>query len=204
MDQPVVEDAKLLVVDDRELVGWGMRAVFSAQPWVRQCLFARRERSAVDLARRHGPDVAVIGRRVGSAGCAGLARNLRDACPDLRIVLLTERGVVSPESLRAATACGYIATAWSTQTIVEHVRQAFSGAQDLDTAHDQEALPVLSRQQHRVLGLMARGATNREIGVQLNLSHYTVQDHAKAVFRRLDARNRVQAVQRAQHLGYIA
>jgi two-component system response regulator DesR len=55
-----------------------------------------------------------------------------------------------------------------------------------------------------VLELMASGATNPEIAEQLNLSRHTVKEHTSAVYRKLEVRNRTEAVQRAQRLGLVS
>jgi two-component system response regulator DesR len=55
-----------------------------------------------------------------------------------------------------------------------------------------------------VLALVATGATNREIAQELHLSHHTVKDYTRNVFRKLEVRNRAEAVQRAQRLGLLA
>jgi ATP/maltotriose-dependent transcriptional regulator MalT len=54
-----------------------------------------------------------------------------------------------------------------------------------------------------VLGLIASGATNREIAGKLHLSLHTVKQHSSSVYRKLGARNRADAVHRAQQLGLI-
>ena len=48
---------------------------------------------------------------------------------------------------------------------------------------------------------MASGATNREIAGSLHLSPHTVKEHTSALYRKLEVRNRAEAVQRAQRLG---
>ena len=50
---------------------------------------------------------------------------------------------------------------------------------------------------------MASGATNREIAGALYLSPHTVKEHTSALFRKLEVRNRTEAVQRAQRLGLL-
>jgi DNA-binding NarL/FixJ family response regulator len=203
MGQVETDTARLLLVDDQEMLGWGMRVVFSSQSWVQKCLFARTERTAAELAERHQPDIAIVGLTVGSVGCTGIARAVREVAPAVRIVLLTDRVKIATDVMLAAGACGYVATTWPAKKIVDCVRQA-RVAQPVVAAGLTDPVPSLSRQQHQVLRLMATGATNREIGQQLNLSPYTVQDHAKVLFRRLDVRNRAQAVQHGQRLGYLA
>jgi DNA-binding NarL/FixJ family response regulator len=54
-----------------------------------------------------------------------------------------------------------------------------------------------------VLQLMARGLTNRQIGIQLKISEHTVKFHAASVLGKLSARSRAEAVARAVSLGWI-
>ena len=62
----------------------------------------------------------------------------------------------------------------------------------------------LTDREREVLDLMASGATNREIASSLYLSPNTVKEHTSGLFRKLDVRNRTEAVQRAQRLGLLA
>jgi DNA-binding CsgD family transcriptional regulator len=62
----------------------------------------------------------------------------------------------------------------------------------------------LSAREREVLVLIARGATNREIAATLHLSPHTVKGHASSLYRKLDAKNRAEAVQRAQRFGLEA
>ena len=54
------------------------------------------------------------------------------------------------------------------------------------------------------LALIATGATNREIAGSLHLSPHTVKEHTSALYRKLGARNRAEAVQLAQRIGLLA
>ena len=51
---------------------------------------------------------------------------------------------------------------------------------------------------------LASGATNREIAAHMHLSPHTVKEHVSSLYRKLGARNRAGAVQRAQRLGLLA
>jgi DNA-binding NarL/FixJ family response regulator len=64
--------------------------------------------------------------------------------------------------------------------------------------------PALTEREQDVLKLVAAGATNREIAVSLHLSPHTVKEYASALYRKLEARNRTDAVQRARRLGVLA
>jgi DNA-binding NarL/FixJ family response regulator len=62
---------------------------------------------------------------------------------------------------------------------------------------------ALTPREQEVLQAMARGLTNRQIGLRLGISEHTVKFHAGAVLGKLDARSRAEAVARAVHLGLI-
>jgi two-component system response regulator DesR len=63
--------------------------------------------------------------------------------------------------------------------------------------------PPLTEREREVLDLIAAGSTNREIAQRLYLSPHTVKEHTSAVYRKLGARNRADAVQRAQRVGLL-
>ncbi len=66
------------------------------------------------------------------------------------------------------------------------------------------ALPItLSGREREVLERIAGGATNREIAASLHLSPHTVKEHTSALYRKLEVRNRAEAVQRAQRIGLL-
>jgi DNA-binding CsgD family transcriptional regulator len=51
----------------------------------------------------------------------------------------------------------------------------------------------LSDREHEILGLLARGLSNKEIGSKLELSPFTVRNHLAHVFEKLDVRSRTEA-----------
>ena len=59
------------------------------------------------------------------------------------------------------------------------------------------------RREREVLAEIATGATNREIGERLYLSPHTIKEHTSSIYRKLEVRNRAEAVQHAQRLGLI-
>ncbi len=61
----------------------------------------------------------------------------------------------------------------------------------------------LTRRELEVLGLVARGLSNREIGATLFVSENTVKTHCSRAFDKLGARRRTEAVQRGKELGLL-
>jgi DNA-binding CsgD family transcriptional regulator len=61
----------------------------------------------------------------------------------------------------------------------------------------------LTQREHEILGLIAEGLSNREIGQRLFVSENTVKTHSSRIFEKLDVSRRVQAVQKGKELGLI-
>lgn len=61
----------------------------------------------------------------------------------------------------------------------------------------------LTEREEQVLSMLATGATNKEIGRQLSLQEVTVKLHTRRILRKLGARNRTDAVRRAQEAGLL-
>ena len=61
----------------------------------------------------------------------------------------------------------------------------------------------LTRREHEILGLIAQGLSNREIGEKLFVSENTVKTHSSRLFEKMQVNRRVQAVQRGKELGLI-
>ena len=61
----------------------------------------------------------------------------------------------------------------------------------------------LTPREHEILGLIAQGLSNREIGNALFVSENTVKTHSSRIFEKMQVKRRVQAVQRGRELGLI-
>ena len=62
---------------------------------------------------------------------------------------------------------------------------------------------AITKRELEILGLIADGLSNREIGERLFVSENTVKTHSSRLFDKLSARRRTQAVQRGKELGLI-
>ncbi|MGZ7032395.1 MAG: response regulator transcription factor [Thermoanaerobaculia bacterium] len=61
----------------------------------------------------------------------------------------------------------------------------------------------LTQREHEILGLIAQGMSNREIGEKLFVSENTVKTHSSRLFDKMQVNRRVQAVQKGKDLGLI-
>lgn len=193
---------RVLVADHEEIVHLGFRLLLAEQPWVERCLVATRADDARALARRYDPHVALVELMLGAESGVQLCEGLQSDCPGIRVLLLTAETTVSPQMARGAGAVGVVAKAWLAHDLATAVRMVGMGM-TLFTDHVHPDTR-LSPRERDVIRMIAGGATNREIAARLYLSPNTVKQHASALYRKLEARNRAEAVQRAQRLGLIA
>ncbi|UGS37445.1 response regulator transcription factor [Capillimicrobium parvum] len=193
----------ILVVDDHEVVHWGLRLMLGEQPWVERCLAAHDGDEALAHARRYEPHVALVDLFVGEESGAEICERLRLAVPRTRVLFISGAGRISPNAARAAGAVGFVSKDLPAQDIARAVRAVGLGR---SVFPPQEELPgaMLSPREREVLSLIASGATNREIAGMLFLSPHTVKEHTSSLYRKLDVRNRAEAVVRAQRLGLLA
>jgi DNA-binding CsgD family transcriptional regulator len=103
------------------------------------------------------------------------------------------------------TAVGiYFGLRWSRSrevVVVKEVRVPEGGPFVLDAGKLKEL--AITQREHEILGLIAEGLSNREIGERLFVSENTVKTHSSRLFDKLGVNRRVQAVQKGKDLGLI-
>lgn len=199
----VAERLRVLVVDDHDVVHWGFRLMLGELPWVERCLSARTGDEARDLTRRYAPDVALIDLFLGEESGPDVCERLRTERPELRVLLISGSGRISVPTARACGASGFVPKDWPAADIARAVRMIALGQALFDPAPVGGGSLVLSAREREVLERVAAGATNREIAAELHLSPHTIKEHTSALYRKLEVRNRAEAVQRAQRLGLL-
>jgi DNA-binding CsgD family transcriptional regulator len=103
------------------------------------------------------------------------------------------------------TAIGiYLGLKWTGNqevVVVKEVPVRIGGPFVLDETNLREI--GLTPREHEILGLIAKGLSNREIADSLFVSENTVKTHSSRLFDKMQVKRRVQAVQRGKELGLI-
>lgn len=196
---------RILVVDPREIICAGLRALLCRQAWVARCLGATDRDVACALAFRYEPHLTLVDPLVGYDGGVDISQALLGVCPATRIVFMSDSGRISESVARAAGANGFISKDWNCAAILAAVRRATLGRPvftPVPTTASRSRV-ALSTRERDVLRQLALGATNPEAASRLNLSPHTVKQHTSAVYRKLGVRNRTEAVSRAYSLGLL-
>jgi len=193
---------RVLVVDDHDVVHWGFRLLFTQQEWVERCLSARTGQEALALTRRFKPHVALVDLFIGDESGPEICELIRREVPAPEVLFISGAGRLSMSAARAAGASGFVSKDWPSTDIVQAVRVVSRGM-TVFPPEPQQSASTLTERERQVLDLMASGATNGEIAGSLYLSPHTVKEHTSALYKKLDVRNRTEAVQRAQRLGLL-
>ena len=210
---------RLLIADDQALMRAGFRMILEAQPDLRVVAEAADGVEAVELARRHRPDVILMDIRMPRMDGVEATRRLAGH----RVLILTtfnlDEYVV--EALRAG-ASGFLLKDAPPEELVRAVRVVAAGEALLSPAVTRTLLdrvvqrlpaagaPIpavldeLTERELEVLRLVARGLSNSEIAAHLVVGETTVKTHVSHLLDKLGLRDRVQAVVLAYELGLIS
>jgi DNA-binding NarL/FixJ family response regulator len=134
--------------------------------------------------------------------------------PKLPIVIVS--GLNDPRTIRALIdggARGYIPKLATSEQLMDALRRVMRGEVYLpdalfipdtqSTAGKGDEAAAFTPRQLEILPLLAEGMPNKRIADALDVTEGTVKQHLKDLFRRLNARNRTQAVKEARRLGLL-
>jgi DNA-binding NarL/FixJ family response regulator len=177
---------------------------------------------AVQLARRHRPDIVLMDIRMPSTDGLTATRTITadDRLAEVRIVILTtfELDEYVFEAIRSG-ACGFIVKDTKPVELLAAVRAVAEGdallspgvtrrligefAARTREAHRPPALDALTEREREVMALVAEGLTNDEIAERLVISKLTAKTHVSRAMVKLGARDRIQLVVFAYESGLV-
>jgi DNA-binding NarL/FixJ family response regulator len=194
----------VLVIDDHDVVHWGLRTMLERLPWVTAAWSARSGAEAFQIAASNEIDLALIDLFVGNESGVDICERLHVVRRGVKVLLISGAGQISP---RAAASCGASGFVTKDQRGMELVRAVWAVAMGESAFDDSVGVigprPILSKREREVLVQLAAGATNREIAARLHLSPHTVKEYASTLYRKLEVANRIQAARRAEQLRLI-
>ncbi len=213
---------RLLLVDDQQLMRDGLRTLLELEPDLQVVGEAANGREALTSYAATKPDVVLMDIRMPEMDGVEATRQLRRRWPDAQIIILTtfDDDEYVFEGLRAG-AQGYLLKAVSAAELTEAIRTVAAGdglidpsvtrkvvaefarlTRDAPPARSSQA-EALSQRELEVLRLLAQGLSNRDIARRLFLAEGTVKNYVSNILAKLGARDRTQAVLRAQEAGLV-
>jgi len=220
-----VEDIRVLLVDDQELVRYGFRLMLDSTPGMIVVGEAGDGAQAIGAAERLHPDVVLMDVRMPGIGGIEATERIVGAHPDTRVLVLTTYDIdeyafgalgagaagfllkdTRPDDLVAAIRAVHFGDAVVSPRITAKLIEVAAphlGLRQGATTDADEALSELTAREREIFVLIGRGETNGEIATRLFVSESTVKSHVGRVLFKLDLRNRVEAVIRAYELGVV-
>lgn len=216
---PASRPIRILLADDHALVRRGVRLILDQEPDLEVVAEAGDGAEAIEMARAHEIDLAVLDIAMPRLTGLQATRELASLKPDLRILMLTmhDNEQYFFQALKAG-ACGYVLKSVADRDLVAACRAAmrdepflYPGAVTalirnyLDRVRHGDETPdqVLTPREEEVLKLVAEGHSSKEIAEILFISVKTVQRHRANLLHKLGLRDRLELTRYAIRAGLV-
>ncbi len=191
---------RLLIADDHPLFRVGLRAALEREGFA-VVAEAGDGQEAVKLGLELLPDGVLLDVRMPQMDGIAATRMLRERRYGGLIALLTTfNEPVLVQQAAYAGADAYWSKELPPEALAERLRRLELGQEPRLRAPE---LPKLTAREQEVLQWMAQGLSTKEIARHLHISPETVKDHLVRLYEKLEARNRVEALERARSLGLL-
>ena len=200
---------RILIAEDHLIARVGISTIVSMQSDMAVVAEAVDGRQAVELHRRHLPDVTLMDIRMPVLNGFEAMAAIRAETPEARFVAISTFG--GDEDIRRALRIG--AQAYLTKEVLHHellnaIRAVQRGQTYLPPGvaavlASQMKRPDLSARELDVLRLIVQGLGNKQIAHALQIAEYTVKNHVKSILAKLDVDDRTQAATSALQRGII-
>ena len=195
-----MSEIKVLIADDHAIVRTGLAALLETKPGISVIGEAADGAAAVKKALRLRPDVIIMDLMMPVKDGAEATREIHEKLPESRVLILTT-STAADLITRAIEfgATGVITKSGANDQLVQAIRSVAAGKRTLSPEvsrliAEETRLPELTERQLDILHSITRGLSNAEIARQFDIAEITVKNHLTAIFSKLGAANRSEAV----------
>lgn len=195
---------KVLIADDDIIVREGLKMIISSQDDMEIAGEAENGRSALELAQKARPDIALLDVRMPICDGITAAENMlsEKICAPLLLTTFDEEDFI----LRAMKSeiCGYILKNSPAERIIAAIRAVNAGGtvfqedilkyvrEKISPAGSSDLFKELTPRELDIVRLIAEGLSNRQIAEKLFLSDGTVRNHISAILEKTGLEHRTQ------------
>jgi DNA-binding NarL/FixJ family response regulator len=188
----------------------GIKALVENESQLELCGHSSKHETLIDELRTATPDAVILDLTLYTHESLDFIRNIREHFPDLGIIVLsvhTEADYVV--KAREAGADSYIIKTEEPKNMIEAIHATIAGGNytssrirppgEIKAPPSDSPINLLSRQQFKILQLVGKGRTNRQIAEELALSPKTIEQETESIQRELDLSSPVELLQFAFH-----
>ncbi|HOI73764.1 MAG TPA: response regulator transcription factor [Syntrophales bacterium] len=204
---------RLVITDDHPVILNGLESLFQLEEDFELVAMCSNGEETLDAVRSHKPDVVVLDVRIPGKDGLALARQMQDEKPAPKIVLYTAE--VSEDQFMEAIRLGVggiVLKEMEPEHLIQCIRKVYAGEQWIERrtawlslekllkreADAIELTSLLTAQETRILKLVAKGLSNRQISENLCISEGTIKVHLHNIYKKLNVKNRVSLLRYAQ------
>jgi len=204
---------RVLIAEDHTLVSQGLQLMLSTADDVDLVGVAQTSDEAIERAVSLTPDVVLMDVNLG-VGVSGIeaTRAIKEAKPSTKVVILsmfTDPSTVA-EAVKAG-ADGYLSKSSSREAVVDAIRNVATGKSVLDPNVTEGIFGRIGSKDPRaltdrelvVLQCLAHGQATKEVAEEIHVSEETVKTYLKQIYRKLQVRDRTEAVAEAFRRGLV-
>lgn len=212
---------QILLADDHAILREGLAVLINRQSDMEVVAQASDGAEAMRRARELSIDVAVLDVSMPGMGGAEATQQIRDSCPDTRVLALTrhaDTGYV--RRLLQAGANGYVLKKSAAEALISAIRVVAQGGTYLEPSlasavlgralgggganQEREARDFLTLREEEVLRAIAWGKSNKEIAGELAISVKTVESYKATALEKLELHSRSDIVRYAVGRGWLS
>ena len=205
----MAESIQIMVVDDHHIVRKGLIALIATLPDMKVVAEAGDGGQAVELFRKHQPDVTLMDLRLPNKNGVDAITEIRREFPGARIIVLTTfDGDEDIYRALQAGAKGYLLKGMNADELMEAIRTVHAGKSRIpavvaERLAERMGGPSLTGRELDVLKRIVAGRSNKEIAGELFISEATVKTHINSILSKLGVNDRTQAATTALQRGIV-
>jgi two-component system nitrate/nitrite response regulator NarL len=213
MSETGVKEVRILIVDDHLVVRTGLRMLIENQPQMKVVGMAANRKEALELAASTAPDVILLDLDLGVENGIDFLPDLREQATTARVLVLT--GLKDAQTHRRAVkqgAMGIVLKEEAAEVLIKAIEKVSAGELWLDRttmgnlfdemtrkeskpeSGETARITSLTDRERQIVGLIAEGLKNKQIGERLFISETTVTHHLTSVFSKLGVSDRLELV----------
>lgn len=207
MTIPSAKPVRVLLVDDEEIIRYGLNAIFQMDPMIEVVGEGGNGQEAIELAHSLSPDIILMDIAMPQLDGVSATRAIHSALPQIKIIILTTHTETHflNEALELGAA-GYLLKNTPPQDFSAILQASHRGYLQFSPDLGEQLCPAKKKnvqsppadwqgttpREREVIQLIAQGSSNREIAQTLSITEKTVKNHVSNILSRLDLRDRTQ------------